>query len=96
VGWALHKNPYYGEVPCHRVVNRNGEISSGFAFGGPFEQKKMLEKEGIIFDENGKINLNNICGIPMSSRNDKLLVKFYTIWSKIVGLTSSVQYDKLL
>jgi len=22
VGWALHKNPYYGEVPCHRVVNR--------------------------------------------------------------------------
>jgi len=56
----------------------------------------MLEKEGIIFDENGKINLNKYCGIPMSSRNDKLLVKFYTIWSKIVGLTSSVQYDKLL
>lgn len=58
VGWALHKNPYFGEVPCHRVVNRNGEISSGFVFGGPMEQRKLLEDEGIIFEEDGKINLN--------------------------------------
>ncbi|HOM01861.1 MAG TPA: MGMT family protein [Acetivibrio sp.] len=64
VGWALHKNPYYGEVPCHRVVNRNGEISSGFAFGGPFEQKKLLEQEGIIFDESGKINLKKYLWNP--------------------------------
>ncbi len=58
VGWALHKNPYFGEVPCHRVVNRNGEISSGFAFGGITVQKEMLEAEGIIFDEGSKIDLN--------------------------------------
>ncbi len=58
VGWALHKNPYFGEVPCHRVVNRNGEISSGFAFGGMEVQKEMLEAEGITFDEDGKIDLN--------------------------------------
>jgi len=57
VGWALHKNPYFGDVPCHRVVNRNGEISSSFSFGGLMEQRKLLEKEGIIFDVNGKINL---------------------------------------
>lgn len=57
VGWALHKNPYFGEVPCHRVVNRNGEISAGFAFGGLMEQKRLLEEEGIIFSEDGKINL---------------------------------------
>lgn len=58
VGWALHKNPYFGEVPCHRVVNRNGQISSAFAFGGFDEQRKLLESEGIIFDEDGKINLD--------------------------------------
>ena len=58
VGWALHKNPYFGEVPCHRVVNRNGEISSGFAFGGMTIQREMLEAEGITFDEDGKIDLN--------------------------------------
>lgn len=64
VGWALHKNPYFGEVPCHRVVNRNGEISSGFVFGGPMEQRKMLEDEGIIFEEDGKINLNKYSWKP--------------------------------
>lgn len=58
VGWALHKNPYFGEVPCHRVVNRNGEISSGFAFGGMTVQKEMLEAEGITFDEDGKVDLD--------------------------------------
>lgn len=57
VGWALHKNPYYGKVPCHRVVDRNGSLSGSFAFGGELMQKKLLEDEGIIIDKNGKINL---------------------------------------
>ncbi|RCX18333.1 methylated-DNA-protein-cysteine methyltransferase-like protein [Anaerobacterium chartisolvens] len=57
VGWALHSNPYFGVVPCHRVVNRKGELSGGFAFGGSEIQKKMLEQEGIAFDNMGTINL---------------------------------------
>jgi len=57
VGWALHSNPYKGTVPCHRVVNRNGELSGSFAFGGMEVQRKLLEEEGIIFDENGRISL---------------------------------------
>ena len=40
VGWALHSNPYRGIVPCHRVVNRKGELSGSFAFGGMEIQKK--------------------------------------------------------
>ena len=57
VGWALHQNPYEGIVPCHRVVNRNGELSGSFAFGGMDVQRKLLESEGIIFENDGKINL---------------------------------------
>lgn len=57
VGWALHSNPYKGDVPCHRVVNRHGELAGGFAFGGKEAQKDLLIKEGIIFDMNEKINL---------------------------------------
>jgi methylated-DNA-protein-cysteine methyltransferase-like protein len=57
VGWALHSNPYKGDVPCHRVVNRHGELSGGFAFGGSEAQKHLLIKEGIIFDTNEKIDL---------------------------------------
>lgn len=47
VGYALHLNPYFGEVPCHRVVNREGRLAPAFAFGGAEVQKNMLEAEGV-------------------------------------------------
>lgn len=56
VGWALHANPYFGIVPCHRVVNRQGKVCSGFAFGGGQKQAEMLLEEGVIV-EDGTINL---------------------------------------
>jgi len=34
VGYALHVNPAFGEIPCHRVVNREGRTAPAFAFGG--------------------------------------------------------------
>lgn len=49
VGYALHVNPEPGVIPCHRVVNRNGEVSSAFAFGGENVQIQLLENEGIEF-----------------------------------------------
>jgi len=49
VGYALHLNPDGEKTPCHRVVNRDGRIAKGFAFGGENEQRKRLEQEGIIF-----------------------------------------------
>ncbi len=51
VGTALHLNPYEGGVPCHRVVNRDGRIAPGFAFGGLGAQRKLLEKEGVKFKD---------------------------------------------
>lgn len=51
VGYALHVNPRPGEIPCHRVVNRYGETSSAFAFGGDDMQRLLLEEEGVIFTE---------------------------------------------
>ncbi len=52
VGYALHANKNYMEVPCHRVVNVKGEPAPGFAFGGPNVQKKLLEAEGVKFYDN--------------------------------------------
>ena len=57
VGYALHVNPAPGVIPCHRVVNRRGEPSSAFAFGGVNEQILLLEEEGVEF-ENGKVDLS--------------------------------------
>jgi methylated-DNA-protein-cysteine methyltransferase-like protein len=56
VGWALHSNSDTQKVPCHRVVNSQGKISSGYAFGGPGVQRQLLENEGIVFDEEGWID----------------------------------------
>lgn len=52
VGQALHANPSFGDIPCHRVVFKNGELSPSFAFGGENVQRKMLEEEGVQFEDN--------------------------------------------
>lgn len=57
VGNALHINPYFGEVPCHRVVNAQGRLSGEFAFGGADIQANMLRAEGVeVID--GRVDLS--------------------------------------
>lgn len=57
VGYALHVNPEPGVIPCHRVLNRHGEVASGFAFGGADVQRALLESEGIVFEADGRVDL---------------------------------------
>ena len=56
VGYALHVNPEPGTIPCHRVVNRLGEVSSAFAFGGGNRQIELLEAEGVEFVD-GRVDM---------------------------------------
>ncbi len=60
VGYALHVNPYPGIIPCHRVVNREGGVAPGFAFGGEGVQRQLLELEGIVFEPDGRIEKYSI------------------------------------
>lgn len=55
VGYALHVNPDPERIPCYRVVNRFGEVSSAFAFGGGNRQTELLKADGVEFDENGRV-----------------------------------------
>ncbi|MBQ4626955.1 MAG: methylated-DNA--[Clostridia bacterium] len=57
VGYALHVNPEPRTIPCHRVVNRMGEVSTAFAFGGENMQRILLSEEGIEFTPEGKVDL---------------------------------------
>jgi len=57
VGYALHVNPEPGEIPCHRVVNRQGRTAPAFAFGGAGKQRQLLEAEGVEFTEDELVNL---------------------------------------
>ena len=57
VGYALHVNHQPGVIPCHRVVNRLGEPSKAFAFGGEEEQVRLLEVEGVVLSS-GRVDLS--------------------------------------
>lgn len=56
VGYALHSNPSSAITPCHRVVFKDGRLAPGYVFGGEDAQRKILLKEGVRFDEEGKVD----------------------------------------
>ena len=56
VGNALHRNPDGDKYPCYKVVNNKGALSFSYAFGGIDEQKRRLEAEGIMV-QNNKVEL---------------------------------------
>jgi len=45
VGFALHKNPDPENIPCHRVVFKDGSLSNSYAFGGKKVQERKLREE---------------------------------------------------
>lgn len=57
VGNILHQNPDPTKFPCHRVVNSKGKVAESYAFGGSTAQRKLLENEGIVFGNDGTIDL---------------------------------------
>jgi len=56
VGTALAKNPLPLIVPCHRVIRSKGELG-GFSAGDTNLKRRLLGKEGIIFDSRGRVIL---------------------------------------
>lgn len=64
VGYALHVNPDPEGIPCYRVVTKDGRPSDAFAFGGFQEQVYLLKKDGVAFDENGRVDMERFCWRP--------------------------------
>jgi len=59
VGWALNKT-LEGDramLPCHRVVNRSGELTGKTWFGGDI-MEQLLRAEGVSFDEQGRVDMS--------------------------------------
>lgn len=64
VGYALHVNPRPGVIPCHRVVDRFGRVSSAFAFGGGNAQIDLLRGEGVEVTDDGVVDLKKYGWMP--------------------------------
>jgi len=63
VGWALNGAKDSG-LPCHRVVNRFGALTGKLHFGSPFIMEDLLRSEGVEFDKNGNVVMEEYLWIP--------------------------------
>ena len=52
VGKVLSMAEFYGEYPCHRVVNHAGRLVPGWR-----EQGELLREEGVHFKDNIHVDL---------------------------------------
>ena len=52
VGKVLSMAEYYGQYPCHRVVNHAGRLAPGWR-----EQEELLREEGVELKRNGCVDL---------------------------------------
>jgi len=65
VGYALHGLPDKSDVPWHRVINRRGTVSFSPARDNHDSlQRRLLEQEGVFFNQEGKVNLKKYLWQP--------------------------------
>ena len=57
VGYALHALAGDSPLPWQRVVNARGEVSPRRMPGWDGLQRALLEREGLVFDARGRIDL---------------------------------------
>lgn len=63
IGWALHGNTDKN-IPCHRVVNKDGKVAESYAFEGWEEQKRRLISEGVAFISKKEVDLKRHLWTP--------------------------------
>lgn len=58
VGRVLQRLDPTSDIPWHRVVNAQGEVSGAASRnGGDAVQRRLLEREGIVFNDRGRFDL---------------------------------------
>jgi len=64
VGWAMNASHKMSDVPSHRVVNRIGMLTGKNHFGNAMEMQELLEKEGIVIQEDKILNFKHFFWDP--------------------------------
>lgn len=64
VGYAMNAAHALGDVPAHRVVNRNGVLTGKHHFGGMNTMQQLLESEGHTVIDDQIQDFDNVLWIP--------------------------------
>ncbi len=72
VGSVLHYTPQEANVPCQRVVNRWGRLAPIYGWGGPDQQKRELEEEGVYVRPDFTVDLKEYQWWPDLAANPDL------------------------
>ena len=59
VGYAASAIPQDSDIPWQRVINYKGGISQRRSISEGLLQKKLLEEEGILFNQYGRTDLDH-------------------------------------
>lgn len=62
VGFAMHSSP--DGTPWHRVLNAQGATSTGRIVLPHDKQQRLLEQEGVVFNQNNRCDLETYLHIP--------------------------------
>jgi methylated-DNA-protein-cysteine methyltransferase-like protein len=62
VGFVMHSSP--DGTPWHRVVNAQGGCSTGRVVLPQDKQQRLLEQEGVVFNQNNRCDLQTYLWIP--------------------------------
>jgi methylated-DNA-protein-cysteine methyltransferase-like protein len=71
VGWALSALDAEDDVPWHRVINAQGQISHRGAGDSVDLQRALLESEGIEFSHRGRVDLGRYAWEPGAKKTKR-------------------------
>ena len=57
IGWVMNEAPRWANVPTQRVINSKGELTGSWAFGQKGKMRSLLEAEGVVFNETGRVDM---------------------------------------
>ena len=65
VGWAMNNAHSMPDIPAHRVVNRNGQLTGKMHFATPTEMEQRLKSEGICVVNDTIIDFKEVYWNPL-------------------------------
>ncbi len=76
LGWIM--NEAFEGIPAQRVINSKGELTGSWAFGQPGTMRQLLENEGVLFLESGRVDLKRYGWDPNSDLSANELQALFT------------------